>query len=231
MQLKNDFLGRIIATQQKLGHQIFTNPGEVNIIYVEGCDLDGKVNDDAMNVWNDVRLVYRVQQCGVVETLGKWLATTEPGRKYTDAPMNPAGAFRIAFGQYKAWVVGDHKGHEALVQMWSEGKDLENGFKVGQLKGFRDFNKDGFRTGDKTFIGTGWGVNQHGGYDMKFVNGASAGCLVGQSMAGHREFMKIVKKDSRYVADGNYVFWTSILDGSKLETVVETKPEKEKSSS
>lgn len=227
MQLKNDFLGKIIATQQKLGHKIFTNVGELNIVYVEGCDLDGTPNDDEMNEWNDVRLVYRIQQPGVPEILGKWKATTEPGRKYTLAPLNPLGAFRIAFGQYKAWVVGQHKDHEGLIQLWDASEKLDNGLRVGELKGFRDANKDGFRTGDKVYVGTGWGVNQHGGYDMRQVNGASAGCLVGQSMDGHREFMAIVKKDVRYIADKNYVFWSSILDGSKLESVEEKQESKQ----
>ena len=202
-QINNDFLCRIIKTQQTLGQRIFTEPGELNIVYLEGIDFDGTANNDAMNEWNDVRLVYRVIE-GVPELLGKWKATTEPGWKYTLAPLNPGGAFRIAFGQYKAWSVGWHKDHEALVQ-------------VGEIKGHRDHNKDGFRTGDQVVTGSGYGINQHWGYDMQQVNGASAGCLVGQSKDGHRKFMNIVKSDARYLADNNYVFWTAVLDGSKLE--------------
>jgi hypothetical protein len=219
---RNSFLARIIKTQQKLGYKIFTNPGEINIVYVEGCDLDGTLNNDKMNEWNDVRICYQFVN-GTPEILGKWDATTEPGLKYTLDPLNPDGAFRIAFGQYKAWVVGDHKGHEALVQLWEPGEKLDNGLRVGELKGFRDKNKDGFRTGDKTVVGTGWGVNQHWGYDMSRVDGASAGCLVGQSKIGHREFIAIVKKDIRYVGDCGYVFWSTILDGSKLESLEQEK--------
>lgn len=203
LQLKNDFLSRIIKTQQKLDQKIFVEPGELNIVYVEGIGLDGTVNKDAMNEWNDIRLVYSIQQ-GVPEFLGKWKATTEPGWKYTLAPLNPGGAFRIAFGQYKAWSVGWHKDHEALVQ-------------VREVKGHRDRNKDGFRTGDRVVSGSEFGINQHWGYDMQQVNGASAGCLVGQSKEGHREFMSIVKTDARYQENSNYVYWTAILDGSKLE--------------
>lgn len=204
LQLESDFLSQIIKTQQTLGQKIFTEPGELNIVYIEGADLDGSVNNDAMNEWNDVRLVYRIQQSGIPELLGKWKATSEPGWKYTLAPLNPGGAFRIAFGQYKAWSVGWHKDHEALVQ-------------VGEIKGHRDRNKDGFRTSDQVVTGSGYGVNQHWGYDMSLVNGASAGCLVGQSKSGHREFMKIVKTDARYLANKDYVYWTAVLDGSKLE--------------
>lgn len=202
MQLENGFLDRIVKTQLKLGHKVFTE-GEVNIVYVEGVDLNGKVNADRMNEWNDVRLCYDINN-DKPRLIGSWKATTEPGWKYTSSPLNPQGAFRIAFGQYKAWSVGWHKDHEALVQ-------------VGEIKGFRDRNKDGFRTGDPIVTGSNFGINQHWGYDMSLVDGASAGCLVGQSRQGHREFMSIVKSDVRYRQNKNYVSWTSILDGSKLE--------------
>ncbi|MBW4598984.1 MAG: hypothetical protein KME29_05050 [Calothrix sp. FI2-JRJ7] len=215
MQLGTDFLSRIIKTQQKLNHKVFTE-GEVNIVYIEGVDLNGKANGDRMNEWNDVRLVYDVTD-DKPRLLGAWKATTEPGWKYTLKPLNAQGAFRIAFGQYKAWVVGKHKDHEALVQLWEAGEELDNGLRVGQLRGHRDINKDGLRTDDPVVIQTGIGVNQHWGYDWKTVEGASAGCLVGQSRSGHREFMSIVKSDARYQKNKNYVFWTSILNGSKLE--------------
>lgn len=202
LKLENNFLSRIIRTQLKLGQKVFTGAGEVNTVYVEGCDRDGTPNSDRMNEWNDLRIVYQASTSDP-KLLGIWKATTEPGWKYTAAPLNSNGAFRIAFGQYKAWQVGRHKDHEALIQ-------------TGEIKGHRDRNKDGFRTGDPVVVGC-FGVNQHWGYDMALVDGASAGCLVGQSKAGHREFMAIVKTDVRYQSDNKYVFWTSVLDGSKLE--------------
>lgn len=204
MESKDKFLSRIIIAQLRLNHLIFSKLEELNIVYIEGVDLDGKLNDDRMNEWNDVRLIYRIQKCGVPEVLGKWKATSEPGIKYTLNPLNSGGCFRIAFGQYKSWAVGWHKDHEALVQ-------------VGEVRGHRDRNQDGFRTGDPIVVGSNFGINQHWGYDMPRVDGASAGCLVGQTKDGHREFMKIVKTDPRYQTDKNYVFWTSILDGSKLD--------------
>lgn len=200
--IKNlDLLGRIINTQSQLSHKVFTFPGEINIIYIEGMNPDGTVNDDRMNEWNDLRIVYSFVD-NTPKLLGMWKATTEPGWKYTLSPMNPSGAFRIAFGHYQAWRVGWHKDHEALIQ-------------VGEIKGHRDKNKDGYRTGDSVVTGL-FGVNQHHGWDMAQVNGASAGCLVGQSIAGHKQFMEIVKQDVRYQKDKGYVFWTAVLDGSKL---------------
>lgn len=201
LKISDNFLNRIVNTQVKLGQKVFKNPGEVNVVYIEGCDADGTANADTMNEWNDLRIVYCYEQ-GKPKVLGAWLATTEPGWKYTLNPLNSAGAFRIAFGQYKAWSVGIHKDHEALVQ-------------VAPITGYRDRNQDGLRTGDSKDTGL-FGVNQHWGYDMPHVDGASAGCLVGQSKDGHREFMAIVKSDVRYQQDNDYVFWTAILDGSKI---------------
>lgn len=181
------------------GFKLFTNPGELNIIYVEGVNSDGSINSDEIDKWNDRRLVLNHQ----FDIVGNWAATTEPGRKYTNAPLNPSGAFRIAFGQYKSWCVGTHKNsHEALVQ-------------VAPVKGHRDINKDGFRTGDPIVVGN-FGINQHWGGDSAVVGAWSAGCLVGQSKQGHREFMAIVKSDVRYQQDKNYIFWSTILAGDKL---------------
>ena len=125
--------------------------GNFNIIYIEGCDIDARLNDDTFNQFNDVRSIFNSQKC-----LDCWQATTEPGAWYTDNPMNPNGAFRIAFGYHKdAWEIGLHgnsEPHEALVQ-------------VEEVLGYRDYNRDGMRTGD--FLDKGlFGINQHWGYDL-----------------------------------------------------------------
>lgn len=194
---QSTFAKKISDYMTAQGYKIFTNPGELNIVYVEGVNADGTLNIDRMNEWNDLRLVLNHN----MEVVGDWLATTEPGWKYTKQPLNSQGAFRIAFGQYQAWRVGQHKDHEALVQ-------------VAQVRGHRDRNKDGFRTGDPVVNGT-FGINQHWGGDARAVDGWSAGCLVGRTRVGHRQFMKLVKSDIRY-RDSNYIFWTTILPGDKL---------------
>ena len=45
---------------------------------------------------------------------------------------------------------------------------------------------------------------------------ASAGCLVGRTKEGHKEFMAIIKQDRRYVANNDYVFYTTIIPGDDL---------------
>lgn len=122
--------------------------------------------------------------------------------------MNPKGAARIQFGQYKAWAVGIHgtaEPHEALVQ-------------VGDITVCRDFNKDFKRTGDKLDTGDDFYVNQHYGFDFprNDIRLASAGCLVGRTREGHREFMAIVKQDRRYLANRKYTFYTSVIPGDDL---------------
>lgn len=168
-----------------------------NIIYIEGMDVDGRLNSDAPNQFNDVRCIFNKEKC-----VAAWTATCEPGAYYTDRPMNPNGAFRIAFGYHRdAWEIGLHgysDEHEALVQ-------------IREVEGFRDYNRDGLRTGDAKVKGL-FGVNQHWGYDnpVDDVDTASAGCLVGRSRKGHREFMTHCR-DS-----GLQEFSTIILPGNKI---------------
>jgi hypothetical protein len=164
---------------------------EVNIVYIEGMDRDGDLNDDLPNCFNDLRLV--IQFVGGKPTIVDcWEGTTEPGAYYTYNPMNRAGAARIAFGQYNAWKVGTHgnsQPHEALVQ-------------VAPVKVHRDLDKNFIRTGDRVFEGL-FGINQHWGYDLPSGNigQASAGCLVGRTRKGHREFMRIVKFYLKVIED------------------------------
>jgi putative peptidoglycan binding protein len=200
------FAARLVRAMQARGDFIARHPDCGNIVYVEGRDTNGQENDDAPNKFNDSRFVIRIGPGGVPEFRGSWEATTEPGRYYTINPMNVKGAARIAFGQYKAWVVGTHaRNHEALVQ-------------AGDITVHRDLNKDYKRTGDKLDTGANFAVNQHWGYDLpkNDIGRASAGCLVGRSKQGHRDFMKIVKSDPRYKASHGYRFMTSVLAGDAL---------------
>lgn len=199
---KGDFAAKI--AKYMLTQNYWIDDSHLNIVYVEGVDLSGKINADKMNEWNDVRSLLKIEN-KIPKIVANWKATTEPGLKYTNAPLNIGGAFRIAFGQYKAWSVGWHKTktHEALVQ-------------CGEIAGYRDKNKDGFRTGDAKVCGSNYGINQHHGYSIPSVDGTSAGCLVGQSEQGHKEFMEFVKVDQRYQANRRYVFLTTIIPGEKL---------------
>ncbi len=203
----SDLAHRVVAALERKGYEVDRGPGELNIVYVEGMNPDGTPNNDEANKWNDLRLLIEFEG-GHPMIVGKWSATTEPGRYWTENPLSSLGAARIAFGQYTSWQVGMHhadkpSGHEALVQTG------------GLVTVCRDLNKDGLRTGDRCQTGQ-FGINQHWGYDLAEVDKASAGCLVGQSKDGHREFMALVKSDPRYQANHKHVFTTAILPESDV---------------
>jgi len=198
----SDLAHLVVAALERKGYRVDRGPGELNVVYVEGMNLDRTPNNDETNKWNDLRLLIEFDG-GQPKIVGKWAATTEPGRYWTKNPLSPLGAARIGFGQYASWQVGMHhadkpSGHEALVQTG------------GLVTVCRDLNKDCLRAGDRLRTGH-FGINQHWGYDLPEVDRASAGCLVGQSKHGHREFMGLVKSDPRYKANHKYVFATAIL--------------------
>lgn len=184
-------------------------PGYVNIIYLEAANPDGTPNSNRPNGFNDLRVLLTVQD-GKPAILSKWEATTEPGKFYTDNPLNPMGAARIAFGQYKAWSVGTHGvttgAHEALVQ-------------TGEIRVHRDLNKDFKRDNDAVDTGSSFAINQHWGYDLPLedIGRASAGCLVGRTKEGHRKFMSLLKEDPRYKANHRYQFMTAVLTSQEIQ--------------
>ncbi|MEC4817208.1 MAG: hypothetical protein SAK29_28655 [Scytonema sp. PMC 1069.18] len=199
---------KIVAYCERKGYKIDKQPGYKNIIYIEGMNPDGTLNDNALNVWNDLRIVIEFQD-GKPKMIGCWEATTNPGKYYTHKPMNPKGAAIIAFGQYAAWKVGTHTpggGHEALVQ------------SGGPVTVHRDANRSGSRDKGDSMDSGFFGINQHWGGDnpKSDVGRWSAGCQVGRTRQGHREFMAIVKSDPRYRKDRNCVFKSTIIDGKDL---------------
>ncbi len=207
LKLGNDLASRIVKYMQTQDYQIFQGIKQFNIVYVEGMNADGSLNSDPPNYFNDRRLVIQIAD-GVPAIVGNWEATTEPGRRYTERPMNVGGAARIKFGQFKAWQVGIHgtsDRHEALLQ------------SGGEITVHRDFNKDYQRTGDKLDKGY-FAVNQHWGFDLPHNNVyyASAGCLVGRTREGHREFMSLIKQDLRYQLNDRYIFYTTVIYGQDL---------------
>lgn len=200
---------RVLRYMARKNYWITRAPDQLNIVYVEGAGPDGKPNADQMNKWNDRRMVIRILPGGQPEMLVNDQATTEPGRFYTDnVPKHLAGVARIAFGQYKAWKMGLHKGVQpSLVQR-------------GKVRLHRDINKDGKRdTADPIDIGDGFGINQHStkpGLVPDSVEKFSAGCLVGRRYDYHLSFMHIVRQDYRYQMNKDYMFVSTIIDGDDL---------------
>lgn len=209
VRLPDTLAGRVVRALQQNGHWLSRHPDCVNVVYVEGLDSDGSLNDDAPNVFNDLRLLLRINRAGNPEIVEAWESTTEPGKHFTINKEDARGAARIAFGQYKAWSVGTHKlgkpsAHEALVQ-------------TAPIRVFRDLNEDFERTGDAVFEGI-FGINQHWGFDFpkSDIGIASAGCLVGRTKAGHRGFMALCKDDPRFAANNSYRFTTAVMPATDL---------------
>ncbi len=200
----DDLAGRIIKYMLVKNYHISTRLGEYNIVYVEGMNANGTENTDAPNHFNDRRMLIEIVD-GTPKIVGNWEATTEPGRPYTEKPMNDGGAARIKFDQYKAWRVGPHKNQkEALVQ-------------VELVTVHRDFDKNYIRTGDKLDTGF-FGINQHHADDAPRhdIGLWGAGCLVGRTEAGHKEFMRLIKQDRRYKLNSNYTFEATVIPGDDL---------------
>jgi|GEM_PF-6065264 len=219
--LPNNLAGRIVKYMLNQNYVVATGNKEFNIVYVEGMNANGTLNNDEPNEFNDLRLVIEFVS-GVPKIVDSWEATTEPGTHYTHNPMDQVknAAARIKFGQYKAWRIAQHgiaAPHRALVQ-------------VEPISVYRDLNRDFSRAGD--FVDTGiFAINQHWGYDFprNDVNIAGAGCLVGRTTDGHVEFLNIIEQDRRYLAtpiraaifpgdpsERTYVFYTTIIPGDEL---------------
>lgn len=218
LRLGNDLASRIIQYMRAKNYRIATGDREFNIVYVEGMDANGNLNDDRPNEFNDRRFVIEFRD-GVPKIVGNWEATTEPGDYYTQNPYPNPGVARIEFGQYKAWRIGLHgyaNPHRALVQ-------------VDSVKVYRDVNQD-HRRNDWTDTGR-FGINQHHGFNhpRTDIYKASAGCLVGRTVEGHTEFINMIEQDSRYLAtpygapahvgdphERTYIFDTTIIAGDDL---------------
>lgn len=202
------FAKRILRLMEKKGYWIARAPDMFNIVYVEGVDAAGIPNNDLLNEWNDRRCVIRILPGGQPEMLVNDQATTEPGRFYTMNPEVSLGVARLAFGQYKAWRDGRHKGVQpALVQR-------------GPVRLHRDMNRNGIRdAADPIDVGDSFGINQHSTSQHTTpsqVNKYSAGCLVGRRFRWHLSFLHIVRQDIRFVLNKNYLFMSTIINGDEL---------------
>ena len=54
------------------------HPDCYNIVYVEGMNPDGSLNDNRNNVFNDLRMVLQVKANGVPAIVGKWEQPPSP---------------------------------------------------------------------------------------------------------------------------------------------------------
>jgi hypothetical protein len=114
------------------------------------------LKENVTNVWNDT--------LGVLGTsFATYKGTVDPGLYYTQAPLHHAGCAHLEDGHY-TYVIGDHKGHEALVQ-------------GGPVDIWRDLDEDSQKDETETEATGYFGINIHAGMGDE-VDDWSAGCQV-----------------------------------------------------
>ncbi len=195
---------RVLRYMDTKKYWIARSPNMYNIVYVEGMNAEGTNFSDPANQWNDRRMVIRIQPGGQPELVCNFDATTEPGIPVRSKP-HPLGIARIAFGQYKSWKVGMHKNKQVALRQSAD------------LRIHRDKDANGFRTGDKIFVGSDFAINQHSTtVKTTTVGDWSAGCLVGREWGEHLAFLATVKSDVRYTMNADYQFVTAVIPGDEL---------------
>jgi hypothetical protein len=193
-----DFTSRIVAAMQARNYSVAVGASVLNIVYIEGCELDGTPNKNRVNAFDSVRLVLRVLPDGSAKILGAWDAITHAGMYWEVHRMNPAGAFHIALGQQCCWQMGHYHDMEALIQS-------------APIVGTRD-EKNNFKREGPTVRGD-FGVHHHWGYNYPKDDAgrSSAGCQVGRTEAGHRQFIALLKTDARYNVDHGFMWSSTVM--------------------
>lgn len=199
-----DLATKILWAMKAKNYPVAVGADVMNIIYVEGMDPDGTANRNRPNAFDSLRVLLRVMPDGKASLLGKWDAITHAGMYWETHRMNPAGAFHIALGPQTCWTMGTYHDMEALIQS-------------APISGTRD-DGENFKREGKTYTGD-YGVHHHWGYDYPKddVGNSSAGCQVGESKAGHRQFIALLKTDARYVArPASFMFTSTVLTAAEV---------------
>lgn len=201
-----DFGQRIKNTMQALNYPWFSEPGDQNVVSVEGMNPDGTYNKNRNNAFDDCKMV--LDPTGKIIG-GPWEATTAPGVYWTTHPMASGGAFIIAKGPQACWTPGDYHGNE----VWRQAGD-------STIMGHRDPNATYKRQGPPVKHGD-IGVHHHGGYNLPRddIANAAAGCQVIRltGIPGQKEFMQLTKKNPLYLRDPkNFRLTATVLTADEV---------------
>lgn len=207
---KTELVKNVVDECKEQGFWLSRGVDAPNIIYIEGLNKNGTVNNNKINEWNDVRCLLTIEFNGYAYFTNIWEATVNSGLPYTNKPMNPRGAANIVIPQQVyAWQIGRHitanTNQDALVQ-------------VRTVRITRDGDKDGRSDGDPVEDFEIIGLNQHYGSGSQ-VGAWSAGCLVGSSESNHAIFMEKLRTDRRYKVSPSYIFGSIFLKGYKVAIV------------
>lgn len=156
---------------------VFTDPYLLNLVAIRDLDCPDE--------WNDFLIYFYWDSDGVFHKTVVDQFTTDPGLKYLKDPCSPSGCAIVKEGWYrKLWIIGKHKGYEALQQ-------------YSPITVYRDANKDGKFDLDPNNTETGmFGINLHranvNSYAPK-IGAWSAGCQVIRCIEDWKEFLKTCK--------------------------------------
>lgn len=188
-------LQNILNAMNRKGYVVYQEPYRLNIVGVRVSNAVPDKFDDSINVF------YK-------DSNGNWkftsyIATTDPGKKYLNTPINPNGTAILKPGQYiNSHKLGLHRGeYTALVQQ-------------GKLTVIRDTNKDSTLDFNSSKEETGYfGINVHHATDTgisQTVGGWSAGCQVFAGASDFAGFIALCKQhSSKY---GNNFTYTLLLE-------------------
>ena len=211
IKLDDTYPSRVIRYMQSQGYFVAAGDRRWNIVMIEAVDPDtGRLVPDRPNEFCDARILIEIPFSGIPRIVGAWEATCKAGYYYVDNPMNPAGTARCDRSQFKAWQLGEHghrMPHEALVQVAP--------VTVRRYHGQNDYYSETNGTLDKGLFG----INFHWGYDYPKtdIGQASAGCLVGRTTEGHRNCMRVVKRDRRFQVDNSCTFFITVISGKNIQ--------------
>jgi hypothetical protein len=80
---RQDLAASLIKYMTEMNYSISIGDKKYNIVYVEGMNIDGTLNSDAPNHFNDLRLVIEIPDADKIPVIrGKWEGTTEPALPY-----------------------------------------------------------------------------------------------------------------------------------------------------
>ena len=176
--------------------------GGLNIIGLEGVNPDGSFNNDTPDQWNDLMLLLKFVG-GKPTIVWQAQSTTEPGRYYTDRPLNSAGCARLDTGFHpKLWSRGQHKGNSAMAQ-------------TGTARLVRDGNRNHSRD-DKVTQEQWKGVNWHtvyGGFSSGSIGQWSAGCCVTLNRNSFDKAMQLIDQSGKKSHYDFILIWRDWLKG------------------
>lgn len=205
---------QVVACCEVREYQLHKREGDINIIGIEGMNLDGTFNLDRRDQWNDLVGILSFNQTGEPHFDILCKATTEPGHYYTLINLlNPKGAARLDTGYHKQlWQVGTHKGYEALAQ------------KSNTARLVRDKNRN-FLRDDKITYEIGKGINLHttkskgwnGSVSPGSIGRWSAGCVVIYYPEQFLKLMSLVKDSRQYRENRSHSFDFILLWSRWLE--------------